>query len=156
AIRQEVIAGWGHVLTHFFARVAVAALVRIGKAVVVRHAGARAAAFHHFGELFGRKLGRPQRQCVAAITLVARGIPFVAVLAYGLALEDFLAEFDEARFFGTAGLRERINGSEKREGHEGGHGRDAATFHYAVHLNSHLNRASLARISLMFINVIAG
>src|SRR5258708_36884655 len=57
AVRQEIVAGGRHVIAHLLAGVAVAALVRVGEAVMGRHAGARPAAFYHLGELLGPELG---------------------------------------------------------------------------------------------------
>src|SRR5258708_8241830 len=98
-LRQEIVARWGHGLAHFFARVSEATLICVCEAVMVGHAGARPAAFHHFGELLGCEMRCAQRKGIAAITLVARRIPFMAILAHRLALEDFLAELDQASFF---------------------------------------------------------
>src|SRR5262249_24315989 len=106
AVGQEVVSRRRHVLAHLLARRAIAALVGVGEAVMVGQAGAGPPAFPHFGELLGRQLGDAQRQRIAAIALIAGGIPFVAVLADGLAFEDFLAEFDKTGLFGAElGLR---------------------------------------------------
>src|SRR5260370_37399113 len=56
ALRQEIVAGRGHVLAHFFARVSVATLVCVREAVMIRHASAGATASYHFGELLGREM----------------------------------------------------------------------------------------------------
>src|SRR5260370_788211 len=141
AVRQEVVSRGRHVLAHLFARVAVAALVGVGEAVMVGHAGAGPAAFHHFGELLRRELGDAQRQCIATIALVAGGIPFVAVLAHGLALEDFLAEFDETRLFG-AELRLRIGSDghqERNKSSDCSKSCGPPNFRYDSHLDSLFN-----------------
>src|SRR5262249_28004245 len=108
ALRQEIVAGWGHVLTHFFARVSVATLICVGDAVMVRHAGSGCAAFDHLGELLRREVRCAAPQGIAAITLVARRIPFMAILADSFAFEDLFAELQQASFFsGRSGLSAR-------------------------------------------------
>jgi hypothetical protein len=54
-------------------------------------------------QLRRRQLGFAQRESIAAVTLIARGVPFVAELARRFGLKDILAEFDCADLFG--GLR---------------------------------------------------
>src|SRR5262249_6280210 len=99
ALGQEVVAGRRDVLAHFFTGVAVAAFVGVREAIVIGHAGAGPAALHHFGKLLWREMVCRERQRFAAITLVTRCIPFMAILAHRLGLEDLLAELQHPRLF---------------------------------------------------------
>jgi hypothetical protein len=50
--------------------------------------------FHDLRELLRRQLRLAQRQCVAAVALVAGRIPFMAILTHRLALEYLLAKLE--------------------------------------------------------------
>src|SRR3954452_19282633 len=98
--RLQGFAQQGRVLADLLARDPVAALVRIGELIVIRHAETGPAALDHFGELFRRERGLAQRKCDSAIAGVTGCVPFVTELAVRFDLVDLLAVLERARFLG--------------------------------------------------------